>query len=137
MSNFSLSNVQKSVTMTNFAWSNGQKSCTKKCPKGWSSATIDSKPQCLKDLGIPKQADQSAGQCKNIGGKLPLPLNMNENNDFQTEIMRLFPVMKTQHKTFVLDLSQGSKSFSRISCYHIFAHFIQKQTVIRYNCTQK
>ena len=112
MSNFSLSNVQKSVTMTNFAWSNGQKSCTKKCPKGWSSATIDSKPQCLKDLGIPKQADQSAGQCKNIGGKLPLPLNMNENNDFQTEIMRLFPIMKKQHKTFVLDLSQGSKTYS-------------------------
>ena len=93
--------------MNNPSWSNSKKSCTKKCPKGWSSATIDSKPQCLKDLGIPKQADLSAGLCKKIGGKLPLPLSMNQNNDFQNEVKRLFPIMKEKYKHFVLDLRQG------------------------------
>ena len=75
------------------------------CPNGWSTATIESKTRCLKDLGTTKRADQSANLCKSVGGKLPLPLNEKQNNDFQTEIKRLFPIMNTPHKSFILDLS--------------------------------
>ena len=59
----------------------------------------------MRDLGITKRVDKSANSCKNIGGKLPLPLNMKQNNDFQKEIKRLFPIMKTSHKAFILDLT--------------------------------
>ena len=58
---------------------------------------------------MPKRADQSANLCKNIGGKLPLPLNMKQNNDFQKEIKRLFPIMKTSYKAFILDLNDVTK----------------------------
>ena len=60
---------------------------------------------CLKDLGSPKQVNQSAGACKSIGGKLPLPMNSNQNYDFKNEILRLFTIMNSPYKAFVLDLN--------------------------------
>ena len=59
----------------------------------------------MKDLGTPKQIDQSAGACKRIGGKLPLPINSQQNIDFRREVLRLFTIMKTTYKVFVLDLN--------------------------------
>ena len=75
-----------------------------KCTIGWKTATIDSKTVCLVSLSNSKPAAQLAGLCKSIGGKLPLPSNMKENDDYKTEILRLFPFMIKKHSTFVLDL---------------------------------
>ena len=60
------------------------------CPNGWQSFTIDSKLQCLKFIGkVSYSAAEST--CKANGGKLPLPVNSNENSDFEDAFSKIAP----------------------------------------------
>ena len=68
------------------------------CPDNWNKVKINSKTECLRNIGDLK-VEKAAKTCDKKGGKLPVTIK--ENSDLETQVQKLWPEVFQ----FVIDLN--------------------------------